>query len=118
MTDDALFQLAACGSIAVGVACGIAWARLSESLAIPELLRMLTTAVWTGLLGLVFGSPLACTFFGSKIRNSPHDVGLGTIALSCCAAGAGLGVPGIFGWALGYRQSFAKRRARVAGPTE
>jgi hypothetical protein len=55
MTDDALFQLAAWGFIAVGVACGIAWGRLSESLAMPELLRMLTTPLWTALLGAYSG---------------------------------------------------------------
>jgi len=83
MTDAALSQLAVCAVIAAGVACGLVWGRLSESLVIPEILRMLTTPLWTGLLGLVFGSPLAYVFFGSKIRNSPHDVGLGTVALSC-----------------------------------
>jgi len=118
MTDAALSQLAVCAVIAAGVACGLVWGRLSESLVIPEILRMLTTPLWTGLLGLVFGSPLAYVFFGSKIRNSPHDVGLGTVALSCFAAGALLGVPGILGWALGYRQSFAKRHAAVTGPSK
>ena len=118
MTDAALSQLAVCAVIAAGVACGLVWGRLSESLVIPEILRMLTTPLWTGLLGLVFGSPLAYVFFGSKIRNSPHDVGLGTVALSCFAAGTLLGVPGILGWALGYRQSFAKRHAAVTGPSK
>jgi hypothetical protein len=98
--------------IAVGIACGIVWGRLSESLAIPELLRMLTTPLWTGVLGLVFGSPLAYLLFDSKIRNSPHDVGVGTVTFSCFAAGVLLGVPGIFGWALVYRQP--RRDAKLA----
>lgn len=114
MTDEMSFQLGVCVVVAGSVACGIVWGRLSELLEIPEILRMLTTPLWTGVLGLVFGSPLAYVFFASKIRNSPHNVGLGTVASSCFAAGAFLGVPAIFGWALGYRQSFAKRRARVA----
>jgi hypothetical protein len=109
MTDDSLLLLDVCGVIAVGVACGIVWGRLSELLPIPEVLRMLTTPLWTGVLGLIFGIPLAYVFLGSMMRNSPHHVGLGTVALSCFAAGALVGLPGILGWALGYRQGSAKR---------
>ncbi|MGC4093071.1 MAG: hypothetical protein QM756_35325 [Polyangiaceae bacterium] len=77
---------------------------MSAAITIPEVLRMLTTPLWTGVLGLVFGVPLAYVLFASMIRNSPHDVGLGTVAISCFGAGALLGLPGILGWALGYRQ--------------
>jgi|GEM_PF-1591447 len=118
MTDTALFKLAVCAAMAAGIACGVVGGCLREFLVVPEILRMLTTPLWTDLLGLVFVSPLAYVFFGSKIRNSPYDVGHGTVALSCFAAGAILGVPGILGWALGYRQSFAKRHAGLIGPSK
>jgi hypothetical protein len=78
----------------------------------PELLRMLVTPLWTGALGLLLVAPAAMILFGKTIRSSPHHVGLTTVALSCSAAGLALGVPGIFGWALGYRRPQNSERLR------
>jgi hypothetical protein len=89
--------------LALGVASGIVWGRFSERLAIPELLRMLSTPLFTGTLGLVFGFPLSLIVFGAKIRNSPHEGAVAATAISCFAAGMLLGLPAIFGWAVGYR---------------
>jgi hypothetical protein len=92
------------GLLALGVALGVAWGRISERLAIPELLRMLTTPLFTGVLGLVFGFPLSLVVFGAKIRNSPHEGAVMATAISCFAAGMLLGLPAILGWAIGYRK--------------
>jgi hypothetical protein len=92
------------GILALGVASGVAWGRFSERLAIPELLRMLSTPLFTGTLGLVFGFPLALIVFGDKIRNSPHEGAVTATAVTCFGAGLLLGLPAIFGWALGYRK--------------
>lgn len=92
------------GVLVLGVAMGIVWGRFSERLAIPELLRMLSTPLFTGVLGLVFGFPLSLVVFGAKIRNSPHEGAVTATAISCFAAGMLLGLPAIFGWALGYRK--------------
>jgi hypothetical protein len=92
------------GILCLGVALGVAWGRFSERLAIPELLRMLSTPLFTGLFGLLFGFPLALLLFGSRIRNSPHDGAAAATAFFCFGAGLLLGLPAIFGWALGYRK--------------
>jgi hypothetical protein len=92
------------GLLALGVALGVAWGRFSERLAIPELLRMLSTPLFTGALGLVFGFPLSLVVFGAKIRNSPHEGAVAATAVFCFGAGLLLGLPAIFGWALGYRK--------------
>ena len=99
MTDATLV-----GLLVLGVALGIVWGRFSERLAVPELLRMLSTPLFTGVLGLVFGFPLSLVVFGAKIRNSPHEGAITATAISCFAAGMLLGLPAIFGWALGYRK--------------
>ena len=78
------------GILALGVALGVAWGRFSERLAIPELLRMLSTPLFTGALGLVFGFPLALIVFGDKIRNSPHE---GAIAATAVTLGASSRLP-------------------------
>lgn len=103
MTDPS-FVATLVGLLAFGIALGIAWGRLSEKLAIPELVRMLATPLFTGVLGLVFGLPLSLMVFGAKIRNSPHDGVVAATAVSCFGAGLLLGLPAIFGWALGYRK--------------
>lgn len=92
------------GLLVLGVAMGLVWGRFSERLAIPELLRMLSTPLLTGALGLVFGVPLSLVVFGAKIRNSPHEGAVTATATSCFAAGMLLGLPAIWGWALGYRK--------------
>lgn len=105
MMTDSHFAATVMGLLALGVAFGIIWGRLSERLAIPELLRMLATPLFTGVLGLVFGFPLSLVLFGARIRNSPRDGAVAATAVSCFAAGILLGAPGIFGWALGYRKT-------------
>ena len=95
------------GLLTLGVASGAVWGRFSERLAISELLRMLSTPLFTGALGLVFGFPLALILFGDKIRNSPHEGVVAATAVSCFGAGLLLGLPAIFGWALGYRKGRA-----------
>jgi hypothetical protein len=92
------------GVLVLGVAIGVAWGGFSERLAIPELLRMLSTPLFTGVLGLVFGFPLALVVFGEKIRSSPHEGVVAATAVTCFGAGLLLGLPAIFGWALGYRK--------------
>jgi hypothetical protein len=96
------------GILALGVGLGVAWGRFSERLAIPELLRMLSTPLFTGVLGLAFGFPLALVAFGDKIRNSPHEGVVAATAVTCFGAGLLLGLPAIFGWALGYRKERAQ----------
>lgn len=93
--------------LVLGIALGFAWGRFSEKLAIPELLRMLSTPLFTGVLSLVFGFPLALLLFGDKIRSSPHDGAVAGTAVFCFGAGLLLGLPAIFGWALGYRKERA-----------
>ena len=92
------------GLLVLGVAVGIVWGRFTERLAIPELLRMLSAPLFTGVLGLVFGFPLSLVVFGAKIRNSPHEGAVIATAVSSFAAGMLLGLPAIFGWTLGYRK--------------
>lgn len=103
MTDPYLVATVV-GLLVLGVAMGIVWGRFSERLAIPELLRMLSTPLFTGVLGLAFGFPLSLVVFGAKIRSSPHEGAVMATAISCFAAGMLLGLPAIFGWALGYRK--------------
>lgn len=90
--------------ITIGIATGFVWGRLGVRLAIPELFRMLATPLITGVLGLVLGLPLALIVFGAKIRDSPHSGSIAAAALGCFGAGVLVGVPGVFGWALGYRK--------------
>ena len=47
---------------------------------------MLSTPLFTGALGLVFGFPLALILFGDKIRNSPHEGVVAATAVSCFGA--------------------------------
>lgn len=93
--------------LTLGVGLGVAWGRFSERLAVPELLRMLSTPLFTGVLGVVFGFPLALVVFGDRIRNSPHEGAVAATAVTCFGAGLLLGLPAIFGWALGYRKERA-----------
>ena len=102
MTSDTL--LVALGVVFGAVACGFVWGRLSARLPIPELLRMLATPLVTACLGLILGFPLSLVFFGTKIRNSPHDNVVSATAVTCFVAGLVLGFPAIFGWAFGYRK--------------
>lgn len=104
MPTDLPFLATLFGLLALGVAVGAVWGRISERLAIPEMLRLLSTPLFTGLLGLVFGFPLSLVVFGAKIRNSPHEGAVMATAISCFAAGMLLGLPAVFGWALGYRK--------------
>jgi hypothetical protein len=110
--DQYIFMTTLVGLLALGVALGIFWGRFSERLAIPELLRMLATPLFTGVVGLVFGFPLSLVVLGSKIRSSPHEGAATAAAISCFAAGMLLGLPAIFGWALGYRTPNHSRAAR------
>ena len=109
MPTDARFVATVVRLLALGVVFGIIWGRLSEKLAIPELLRMLATPLLTGALALVFGFPLSLVLFGARIRNSHHHGAVAATAVSCFAAGILLGVPAIFGWALGYRKNQTAR---------
>lgn len=104
MPTDLPFLATLLGLLALGVAVGAIWGRISERLAIPEMLRLLSTPLFTGLLGLVFGFPLSLVVFGAKIRNSPHEGAVMATAISCFTAGILLGLPAVFGWALGYRK--------------
>jgi hypothetical protein len=104
MPTDLPFLATLLGLLPLGVAVGTIWGRFSERLAIPEVLRLLTTPLFTGVLGLTFGFPLSLVVFGAKIRNSPHEGAVMATAISCFAAGMLLGLPAVFGWALGYRK--------------
>jgi hypothetical protein len=108
MVTDPSFVASLVGLIALGIALGMAWGRISERLSIPELLRMLSTPLFTGVPGVVFGFPLALIVFGDKIRNSPHESAFAATAVSCFGAGLLLGLPAVFGWALGYRKERAQ----------
>lgn len=107
MSTDLQFVAIVSGTLGLGVGLGVAWGRLSERLPIPELLRMLSTPLFTGTLGLVFGFPLTVALYGDKIRSSPHPGGIRATAIFCFGAGLLLGLPAIFGWALGYRKERA-----------
>jgi hypothetical protein len=104
MTIEPPVEIVVAGVIGVGIACGFVWGRLSTYLVMPELLRMLLTPIWTGVLGVVVAFPLSLVFFGSRIRNSPHDGVIFATLVSCFGAGLLLGLPGILGWTFGYRQ--------------
>jgi hypothetical protein len=109
MSSNLPFFAELLGLLAVGVVLGVVWGRVSEKLAIPELLRMLTTPLFTGAVGLVLGFPLSLVVFGAKIRNSPHEGAMTATAISCFAAGMLLGLPATFGWAIGYRKPSSAR---------
>ena len=110
MTSESLFLVTTGGVLAAAVACGVIWGRLSARLPIPELLRMLTTPLWTGALGLVAGFPLALVFYGARIRDSPHEGAMLASAIACFGFGVLLGLPAILGWAFGYRKPSSDER--------
>jgi len=99
------------------VIAGFAWGRISSRLPIPELLRLLTTPLWTGALMVTLG------WFMSVIRHAwtaarfveaakLEPALVATMALDygmlCFLIGAVLGVPAMLGWVIAYRRPAKK----------
>jgi hypothetical protein len=96
------------------VIAGFVWGRLSSRLHIPELLRLLTTPLWTGALMVVvgwFSSVARLDWLAPRLSDTAK---LGAVAVlrmaigygvACFLIGAVLGLPATLGWVLGYRRS-------------
>lgn len=96
------------------VIAGFAWGRISSHLQIPELLRLLTTPLWTGVLMVVVGwfvSIARLDWLAPRLSDAGMlgaapvlrmAVGYGA---ACFLIGAVLGLPAALGWVLGYRRS-------------
>jgi len=96
------------------VIAGFAWGRISSRLAIPELLRLLTTPLWTGVLMVVIGWFVSIARLDWLAPRLSSAGALGAAAVlrlaigygaACFLVGAILGLPATLGWVLGYRRS-------------
>lgn len=109
MNDDLAIRLVVAGSVATG----FAWGRLSCWVRIPELLKLLCTPMLTGALATLLGWGLmlarhdSTTLPAQEFANLPFVLAARVLAGYTCmffTAGVAFGLPGVLGWAIGYRQ--------------
>jgi hypothetical protein len=95
------------------VVAGFVWGKISSRLPIPELLRLLTTPLWTGTLMVVLGWCVGVTRLGWTAARVVEAGTLGAVSVLrlavgygsiCFLVGAALGLPATLGWVIGYRQ--------------
>lgn len=116
---DALPAILILGS----VIAGFAWGRISSRLPIPEMLRLLTTPVWTGTLMVIAGWFFSVTRLDWNAARVVDAATLGpasivrmtlSYGMMCFLIGAVFGLPATLGWVLGYRPP-AKNQSALTG---
>lgn len=100
-------DIAPCLLILGSLAAGFVWGRISAGLPIPEVLRLLTLPLWTGILGVLVGWCIGVARLGwaAPVIKDAAKHGVMPVtrlafgyACVCFLAGAVLGLPAALGW--------------------